>query len=634
MSTANLTLLTSQLLGLSLAVAQDRAAIHLAEEGKSAYHIVIAREAAGSTQYAAEELQKYFEKITGARLPIFPETVPAAEHEIVVGRSSRLSELGIAIDFAALGQEGYILRTVGRRLVIAGGEPRGTLYGVYGLLEDHLGCRWFTPEIERIPAQSRLVLPQLDERRKPVFDYRETYTWESYDGDWMARNRLNGTGGRGRLLERQSIRPPVPELEARHGGSIRFGFGFFVHTLEKLVPAERHFASHPEYFALFNGKRDPAQVCCSDEDVVRLCTEGILSAMEQQPEATVFSLSQNDNGRSCQCERCAAVIQAEGTPMGPLLHLVNRVAEPAAGQFPGKFVETLAYRWSRQPPKMLRPRPNVIIRLCDIECCFAHPLASGCSEANRAFVADLQAWSKICDRLWIWDYTTNYRHYLLPLPNKRLLDDNIRLFAANGAKGVFEQGTYDTPDSELVALKAWLIAKFLWDPQANEHTALTEFLDAYYGPAAGTVRNYIELVHDHAEMNQVHVGIYVPPTHPHLPPELLAQADQLWARAEEESAGDPATLGRVRRSRMSVDFAIVEQGRVAAKTPEAKRTAPQREILALARVRFVPFMRTLAASPLTRLREWKDVNKAEYREGLAACLEIPPNESPRAEATP
>jgi hypothetical protein len=599
---------------------KDADRLSLVEGGQSPYRIVTAANPPASTRYAAEELQRFVQQISGVRLPIVADTEPAADHEILVGRSNRLEVSGVKIDMPALGREGYVLRTAGQRLAIVGGEPRGTLYGVYGLLEDHFGCRWFTPEIARIPRQPTLTLPMLDERKVPVFEYRETYTWESYDADWMARNRLNGAGGRGRLLERQGIRPPVPELEARHGGSIRFGFGFFVHTLEKIIPAKPYFDDHPEYFALWKGRRNPHQMCCTNDDVVRLCTEGILKGMREQPEATVFSLSQNDNMIYCQCERCQAIARREETPMGPMLYLVNRVAEATEREFPDQIVETLAYVWSRRPPKSMRPRPNVVIRLCDIECCFAHPLASGCTPRNQAFVDDLEAWSKCCDRLWIWDYTTNYAHYLLPLPNKRLLADNIRLFAANRAAGVFEQGTYDTPDSELVALKAYLIAKFLWNPNYDAERATGEFLDAYYGPAAALVAAYIDLVHDYADHKPVHVGIYVPPTYPHLTPALLAEADRLWQEAESRAANDPALLDRVRRSRMSVDYAIVEQGRAAAKTPAAKRSPPQSAVLALARKRCPPFVDTLIHSHLTRIREWKDFDKADYGRRLTMDL--------------
>ena len=59
--------------------------------------------------------------------------------------------MNTTIDIASLGKEGYVIRTVGNDLLIVGGALRGNLYGVYGLLEDHMGCRWFTPDCSRIP---------------------------------------------------------------------------------------------------------------------------------------------------------------------------------------------------------------------------------------------------------------------------------------------------------------------------------------------------------------------------------------------------------------------------------------------------------------------------------------------------
>ena len=162
--------------------------------------------------------------------------------------------------------------------------------------------------------------------------------------------------------------------------------------------------------------------------------------MRAQPEATVFSVSQNDTDLHCECPRCQALARQEGSQGAPVLNLANRVAEAVEKEFPGKAVETLAYQWTRQAPKTMRPRPNVIVRLCSIECCFSHPLATCDSRENRAFRDDLRAWSKVAQRLWIWDYTTDFAHYLLPFPNQRVRRPNIRFFVANHVKGIFEAG--------------------------------------------------------------------------------------------------------------------------------------------------------------------------------------------------
>lgn len=572
----------------------------MAENGQSSWQIVLPQEASPPVRYAAEELQRFVEEMTGAEMPIVDDSAPLPERAVLLGDNRHLPALGVEVDFEQLGAEGYVLRTAGDRLVIAGGEPRGTLYGVYGLLEEHLGCRWFTPDVSRIPHYDRLVLPELDETRVPVLEYREPYTYDCFDGDWCARNRVNSSAGR---------------LTEKHGGKIRFGRGFFCHTFNRLVPPEEYFDEHPEYFSLVDGKRirERTQLCCTNEEVIQLCIDGILEAIESDPGAFVYSVSQNDWYNQCQCENCQRLAEQEESQMAPVLQLVNRVADAVAERHPGKAIETLAYQWTRKPPKTMRPRPNVIIRLCSIECCFAHPLAECDSEANQRFVEDLRGWAQISERLWVWNYVTDFRHYLLPFPNLRVRDDNIRLFVANNVKGIFEQDTYNTPSSELAALNGYLTAKLLWNPEYDEDTAINEFLEAYYGNAAGPIRTYIDKLHDRVAEENIHMSIWVPPTHAHLTDELLVEADRLWQQAEQAVADQPEVLRRVRIGRMSVDYAILERARLA---PDKEPLGP------LARERFEPFFEILGPSGLTRIREWTVLDVDEYRQGLAQALGI------------
>ena len=123
----------------------------MAENGQSAYRIVVADDASPSTKHGAEELQKFLKEITGVKLPIISDRQPPGPKEIILGDNAHLRTLGLTIDVPRLGNEGYVIRTVGDRLVIAGGQLRGNMYGVYGFLEDHLGCRWFAPGVSRIP---------------------------------------------------------------------------------------------------------------------------------------------------------------------------------------------------------------------------------------------------------------------------------------------------------------------------------------------------------------------------------------------------------------------------------------------------------------------------------------------------
>jgi hypothetical protein len=587
-----------------LAVGSVAAAeIVLAEAGKSSYQIVVADNASASTRHGAEELQEFLTQMTGAKLPIVSDQQPLGPHEIVLGDNAHLRQLGITIDFKTLGPEGYVIRTVGDRLVVAGGALRGNMYGVYGFLEDHLGCRWFAPGISRIPKSPRLVVGEINDRQVPALEYREPFVEECFDGDWSARNRMNSSFAR---------------LEAKHGGKVKYMS--LAHTFCGLVPPEKHFKEHPEYFSLVGGRRMDgyAQLCCTNPEVVRLCTEGIRAQMKANPDVQVFSVSQNDCFNQCECAKCQEVAKREGSQMGPVLQLVNQVAEGIEKEFPDRFVETLAYQWTRQPTKHTRPRHNVMITLCSIECCFSHPLATCDCDANKAFRADVEGWAKITPRLWVWDYTTNFSQYLLPFPNLRVLGPNIRYYVAHNVKGIFAEDTYDTPQSELACLGGYVLAKCLWNPNYDANRAISEFLEGYYGPAAKPIRSYIDLIHDRVERENIHVGVNVAVNHPHLTDELLIQANQLWEQAEKLAEALPDVLQRVRISRLSVDYAILERGRLQSLGSLPKNDA----FAAVVAARFAPFFAALEQSRVVRLREGAPLDKQAYRRDLAKDLRM------------
>ena len=581
--------------------------LDLAHRGRIDYRIVVSDTASYVTLYAALELQEFLYRMTGAEFPLVSDRLPAGRHEIVLGESDRLRRLAPYLSLKGLGDEGYILRTAGPHILIAGGDARGTLYGVYDFL-DRFGCRWFTPDVIRIPRFERLTVPFLDEVRTPVFEYRDTYLWEACDGDWAARVRFNRNGRRN-------------TLGPRHGGRIEWVPGMFAHTFEKLVPPETYFADHPEYFALVGGKRlkERSQLCCTNEDVARIAAETVLRVFRENPGATVVSVSQNDWYNSCECPNCKALAEREGTQMAPVLLLVNRVAEAVEKEFPGKLLDTLAYQWSRRAPKTMRPRPNVAIRLCTIECCFSHPLRTCTSPRNCDFVRDLEEWSKVADRLWIWNYCTSFAHFFIPFPDLWSRADNIRLFAEHGVKGVFQQDVYTTPNGELSALSGYLNARLLRDPSLDADAVIREFLEGVYGPAARPIGAYLDMLHEAVVRDTVHLGIWQGPDAGYLTDCILARADSLWEEAEDAVRGAPEALDRVRIARLPVDYAIICRDRLRGGALLVDQERLRLEVNPAFIERVDRFCGVAEKAGVLRLREF-DLTVREFREDIKKAV--------------
>ena len=210
--------------------------------------------------------------------------------------------------------------------------------------------------------------------------------------------------------------------------------------------------------------------------------------------------------------------------------------------------------------RTIRPRPNVTIRLCSIECCFSHPLPDCDYPANERFCEDIRGWSAICDDLWIWNYTTNFRNYYLPHPALRALNDDIKFFVAHNVKGIYEQDTKLTPHGEMSALGGYMMAQFLWNPEYEEDTAIDEFLKAVYEGAAPHIRAYIDLLHDKMDADNIHLRCFTNADKASfLTAEILAEADRLFDLAEKAVRDKPEVLRRVRFARMPVDYATVER---------------------------------------------------------------------------
>ena len=455
------------------------------------YDIVLPPDALPSERYAAEELKSYLEKMCGLKLDIVTE-YKANRRAFFVGQTKAAEAAGFKLDVRKLGEESYLIKTLNGNVAIIGGKPRGTLYGVYAFLGDN-GMRWYAPDETYV---ARAFVPReglgVKERLvKPAFEYRDIYYNVARQADWACRQRLNGSEMG--LAEKHGARRTWAQPRG--------------HTFNWLVPPNEYFDTHPEYFSLVNGRRlkDNAQLCLTNAELAKLVIEKVRKWMRDQPDAQLFCIGQNDWFNWCECDQCKAVEEREGTHMGSLLEFVNKVADAVKDEFPDKKIVTFAYYYTREPPRTIRPRDNVVIWYCTIDACFSHPLAT--CPRNQQFREDLKRWCEISKNVYVWDYLTSFTHYLMPYPNYRVLGANLRFLRDLGVKGVFEQGSYHGEGrTELAELRSYVVARLLWDPDQDDRKLIEEFCGAYYGPAAPYLLAYLDLLSDDVEKNDHHLN--------------------------------------------------------------------------------------------------------------------------------
>lgn len=408
---------------------------------------------------AAERLQFYLGKMTGA--PVLMGTPPTAVEGnplIFIGQSLAAKAFGFQIP-ERLEEDAYFLEGKKGAFALSGGGEMGAEYAVYTLLE-LLGCRKFSPRDSFISHPEKLQLPDYQARvETPAFPYRELWYEPAFDESWARWHKLKTN--------------PKKNEE----------WGMFVHTFDKLCPQEKYFETHPEYFAFNGAQRSAGQLCLANDTVFEIVVSSLREQIRQKPKAKYWSVSQNDNYDYCKCSRCAALDGQHGGPAASLIQFVNRVA----AQFPDKTISTLAYQYTRQAPKGIQPAANVNICLCSIECNRGQSIEEGCPD----FARDVREWSALTQNLMIWDYVVQFRSYLGPFPNWHTLQPNLQFFQQNGVKMMFEQGSgHDR--SEFSDMRAYLLAKLMWNPKANMDSILTDFGDGYYGNARAGVWAHID----------------------------------------------------------------------------------------------------------------------------------------------
>lgn len=440
---------------------------------------------------AVDELQAYIEKISGAELEHVTESGYIGGKAIVLGETSIEKEIA-DVDRAQIGADGFMIYSDGSYLLIAGGDERGTLYGVYTFLEEYLGVRWFTPTLEVVPESKDVVIDSAINRVvQPSFSVR--------------RNDCAGTNAahRARTKMNVSFWYEVPE----YGGAMTFVLWDV--TLDKLVP-DALFAEHPEYFAMNpDGSRTTDHVCLSHPDVLPIAVENARKAiLECERDSKYIHIGQKDNSNYCHCATCEELYEKHGAVSAPTIIFTNAFADALDDEFPDFTFTFYAYGETDRPPQdmSLRCNPNVVPVLCELHrACRSHPLTEcGAVDGNETFenlygenetmiADDFAVWVKLADRTFIYDYTINFLNTAQFFSNFETMQSTMQYMHDIGITGY----VYNCGDGHYAAfneLRNYLLCKLQWDVNCDVEYHMNDFLKAYYGEeAAPYIKKIIDI---------------------------------------------------------------------------------------------------------------------------------------------
>lgn len=504
------------------------------------YSIVLRKDAPENERYAATVLAKGVEQLTGVRLAMATNSA--------TGRGIYLNAESVPTD---LGGDGFVLRAKDGDIFVTGGS-RGVIYGVCELLETYGGIVWLAPDFTHVPKTGTLAVPDsLNVRQTPAIAKRSLDTFDHWvRQDFAVKLRLN---------------------ESTVGAKYGFWCRPFdrvlgkCHTFGRIIPAAKYYDTHPEYFSLVKGKRlkERPQLCLTNPDVFRITLSNVLERIESNKRdqhayrrlTRYYGVSQDDWNNYCECESCAAIDTHEESHAGCVIWFINKLAEEVEKIHPDVMLSTLAYMYGRKPPKYLKPRKNVMICLCTIECDFSKPMVSNRYKENVDFRENVLKWRDISSELYIWDYAANWRATPSPYPNITAMCENIRFYHRLGLYGLFEEGI-SNPSANFTDLKGWIGAKLMWNPDLPTEPLIRRFCDLYYGKASPFVRKYISLM-EMQDIDETKTPMKYAVNLEDLPfkPEFYEQVNDLLGKAEEAVADEaPDVREHVAWLRFGIDY--------------------------------------------------------------------------------
>lgn len=519
----------------------------LASTAQTSYRIVYPNGNA-KLMAAAQALADALTEMTGAEFACVSDTEAETATEIVIGGTNRTAP---AFD-ATQSTDTYRIVTAGEKLFIQGVSDRAVTYGVYGFMEDDLGCVFINGAETFIPHSGTVKLAPIDRTETPAMQWRNVYAYETKQSDgWYEKLRLNGIES-----------DPTDEKD---GINEYAGWGTWCHSYLTFVDPDEYFDEHPEYFAMKDGKRvreDPenglqTQLCLSNPEVLEIVKEKLGQMIAENPDRIYwdFSVMDNSNMAGCECDACRALDEAAGSGMGSLLPFLNELAKA----FPDKIISTLAYFHTIEPPKNgIKAEDNIVIKLCSMPGDQGSSYLQGATEGAAQFRDLVEGWHSVCDKITIWDYVVDFEHLLLPFPNFAVQQENQQFYEENGVIGVFHQASREKGD-EFAEMRAWVLAQMMWkgsDTDVNE--LLAKYIAATYGDAAPEIAEYVSALAANFHAEQEPLGLYdTPSAHKkgYLSKENIADYREIFERAEEKVATNPVLLARVQKAKIPVLYA-------------------------------------------------------------------------------
>lgn len=483
---------------VALSCQLGNAQITIVENGQPRATIVVAADEP-KADTAAAAIQKYVEKMSGAKLPIVKEGDPVGTPaSILVGHTQAAAKLGVKIPAGfdekigpdAFEEEGFVIKTTGRQIVVGGnsdGPYQGTIYAAYDLLE-RLGCRFYFPGEwgEVIPEEKTIAVPATDVLSKPDFVLRNNNL-----GGWFPATKEE----RAAFDEWEQ---KIKFTPSRGGFYPRVGDGF----LGFLLPP-KEFGDDPELYAMNkNGSREqPAtflngvMLSLHNPKVFELSVKNLREAFTGETKSAIkgiispngFGISPPD-GAAYDYDPKAVALNANFDFPTYIDHPMTSeeffgFAARLAGEFPQKWCATMAYSGREMPPQGVAIPKNMSVMYAPIATCVLHPLGHPHCWRKQETFSLMRQWCRQCDHVYLYDYNPGLLlGSFVPEADVANFSINAKHYRDMGLKGFSAEGR---KTFMITWISYYVRSKFMWDADSDVEAIKKDFYGNFFGAEAG-----------------------------------------------------------------------------------------------------------------------------------------------------
>ena len=502
----------------------------LVENGTSAYKIIISKNYSDTIYFAATEMQAFICQATGVTIPISLDTAITLDEDsryISIGKTSILEGVDDGVDYSAMKNDGFMLRSKNDCLFINGASDRGTLYGVYDYLEKCVGVRFLASDYTYVPSLSKLDFYTIDQIEIPAFQLRLFLTQPFYT-DALFATRMRMTGG-----EHFNI-------DERYGGGANING--FCHNTISFVPTGTYFNTAEDkqknaHMYNVNSAGEAVDICFTDgvaEDgsldtsmelsAAKVAIETLKNKVRStSKDTTLFFFAMQDTTVECQCSRCLTRAQ-KYLRSGNVVRMTNLVAkevnEWCKNEYDGRDVELIMFAYNQTVYAPVDdngnpldatciPNEYVHVRIAPIN---QNQYYSVNEDKNYVLGKTIEAWGKLTPNIMVWNYHTFYADFACYFPTSRTWKADLKTYENIGATYMMMQSDHINASDWQDKIDAFVASKMLWDTDSDITALQNEFIELYYGESAKAVKEIMgrldEKFYEVALLNETNINIY------------------------------------------------------------------------------------------------------------------------------